>query len=86
MTDLAELERMRQTEITQIREGELANAVVIRMDTSLPIAERIRDYLAQIKNPYCFLCGKTPVQVSFREDGKDLDRAVFSYLQTLNRR
>jgi hypothetical protein len=86
MTNLAELERMSKTKITQIEQSELTNAAVVCMDTSLPIAERIEQYLTQIKNPYCFLCGKTPVQVSFSTDGKSIDDAVFSYLQTLNKR
>lgn len=37
----------------------------IKIDRSLPLEERVRSYLEQIKNPYKFRVGETVVRVSY---------------------
>ena len=37
----------------------------IKIDRSLPLEERVRSYLEQIKNPYKFRVGETAVRVSY---------------------
>lgn len=37
----------------------------IKIDRSLPLEERVRSYLEQIKNPYKFKVGETVVRVSY---------------------
>ena len=57
------------------------NDVTIRMD--LPQEERIKDYLRQIKNPYCFRCGDIIVEVEYGADGLSIDDCLKEYLQNL---
>lgn len=56
---------MNQTELADIR------AVIV--DPSLPREQRIAEFLRQIKNPYCFKCGKMTVRAQFAKNGTSLE-------------
>ena len=45
----------------------------ISVDPKLPKEERIAEFLRQIKNPYCFRCGKFPVRARFADNGVSLE-------------
>ena len=45
----------------------------VSVDQSLPKEERIAEFLRQIKNPYCFRCGKFTVRVQFADNGLSLE-------------
>jgi len=45
----------------------------ISVDKNLPKDERIAEYIRQIKNPYCFKCGKFTVRAKFAENGPSLE-------------
>lgn len=55
------------------------NNVEIRQD--LPRDERIKDFIHQIKNPYCFLCGDVVVEVEYSTNGVSIDDCLREYLQ-----
>lgn len=48
----------------------------VSVDPSLPKEERIKEYLQQIKNPYCFKCGDFTVHVRFAKDGPSLEECL----------
>jgi mevalonate kinase len=76
LPDAAELDVFSRMEIKSVDRASLIDIKSVTIDKSLPIEKRMRQYLEQIKNPYCFLCGKTPVKVTFSEVGKTLDEAI----------
>ena len=45
----------------------------VSVDKNLSKDERIAEYVRQIKNPYCFKCGKFTVNVKFAENGPSLE-------------
>ena len=45
-----------------------------------PVEERIKDYIEQIKNPYCYLCNGVVEKISFAGK-KRLDDCLSSYIQ-----
>lgn len=45
----------------------------VHVDPNLPKNERIKEYLRQIKNPYCFKCGSFTVHARFAKDGPTLE-------------
>lgn len=53
--------------------AELADIRTVAVDQSLPKEERIAEFLRQIKNPYCFKCGKFTVQAQFSPNGVSLE-------------
>ena len=63
----------------EINRDELVDLRTVHIDTSLPKAERMLDYLRQIKTPNCFKVGKYVVCLSFCENGGSAQE-VFSDL------
>ena len=45
----------------------------VKVDCSLPTEERVRSYVEQIKNPYCFRVGDVKVRVSYADKAQSLD-------------
>ena len=45
----------------------------VSVDQTLPKEERIAEFLRQIKNPYCFRCGKFTVRAQFADNGVSLE-------------
>ena len=51
----------------------LADIRDVSVDPNLPKEERIAEFLRQIKNPYCFKCGKFTVRARFANNGISLE-------------
>ena len=51
----------------------LADIREVSVDPKLPEEERIAEFLHQIKNPYCFQCGKFTVRARFAASGPSLE-------------
>ena len=77
------LERMSQQNIETIDRAKLEPLSSVQINTEQSQAEKVLSYLDQIKNPYCFLSGETPVKVCFSEDGRSIDHALIRILQQM---
>lgn len=78
-----DLENMKSVDIRTIDPDSLVNIEDAKINTDLPKQERILDYIKQIKNPYCFKCGKVIVKVSFSNTEVTLEDRLEGYLMTL---
>ena len=47
--------------------SELVDIRDVVIDKSLPLEERVRSYVEQIKDPYCFKVGDVVVRVSYAD-------------------
>lgn len=47
--------------------SELVDIRDITIDTSLPVEDRIKSYITQVKDPYCFRVGDVKVRVSYAD-------------------
>lgn len=74
---LAQLDAMRNT--TEIDRTKLVDIQSVKINPSLPAAQRAERYLEQIKNPYCFLCGGSVVRLRFADGGEDLRARLKNY-------
>ena len=54
----------------------------IQIDPSLPKEERIASFIRQVKNPYCYKCGKIVVKVGF-EEGTTLEEQLKTIFSTM---
>ena len=55
----------------------------VRIDRSLPVEERMRSYVEQIKNPYMFKYGTTIVRVSYANTTQTIDDNFLNLLMSL---
>ena len=80
---LGKLEEMSRMEYGAANKDELVDIETVHIDPDLPPAERLLNYLEQIKNPYCFLCGDTPVKIRFVSEEKSLKQSLYNYFVNL---
>ena len=55
----------------------------VKIDRSLPVEERMRSYVEQIKNPYMFKCGTTIVRVSYANTTQTINDNFLNLLMSL---
>lgn len=77
------LEEMRDLDVRTVDPATLVDIKNITVNTALPRDERLLDFLRQIKNPYCFKCGKAVVKVGFADTEATLDDRLERYLLSL---
>ena len=68
-----DLENMKKVDLQGVDRNSLVDLQEISIDHSLPIEQRVKDFVAKIKNPYCFKCGKYVVISKFSENGLSLE-------------
>jgi len=56
--------------------GELVDIRDVKIDTTLPLEERMKSYIRQIKNPRHYKCGDITVRVSFANTDATLEDRI----------
>lgn len=79
----SQLQQMRSVDITQADPCTLVDIRTVYIDSSLPAAEKMHNYFEQVVNPYCFLCGDTPVRIRFVAESKLLKQSLCNYFLSL---
>lgn len=74
------IETMKNVSPKTVDRSTLVQRSSIRLDPAAPREDRLREFIKQIRNPYCYLDGKTVVKISFAETDKD---AVMKALQDI---
>ena len=78
----ANFEDMQNVDIRTVNPATLRDIEDVTVDTSLPKSERMKSYIEQIGNPYCYRHGKYVVKVSFANTDKTLEDCLLSYLRS----
>lgn len=78
-----DLAQMKEVDIRTIDRESLADIRDVQIDRKLPREQRFRDFLGQIRNPYCYRCGKIIVKISFSDTDATLEDRLEHYLATL---
>jgi hypothetical protein len=81
-----EMAEMSRRGIQNMNTDILVDIDSVKIDDALPVSQRITSFLEQIKNPYCFLCGNTPVKIEYTANAKPLDEKIFDYFIGLKNR
>ena len=63
--------------------SELVDIRDVVIDKSLPLEERVRSYVEQIKDPYCFTVGDVVVRVSYADKDKSLTDSFTSMIASM---
>ncbi len=64
--------------------AELVDIDSVTIDTSLPIEERVKHYVEQVKTPYRFRAGNVIVNIEHKNNGLKLDNAIAAYLSSIS--
>ena len=74
------MEQMKNVDIRTVDPNDLIDINDVQLCADKPKEERIRDFVRQIKNPYCYKVGKIVVKVSFSNCGATLEDRLESLL------
>lgn len=76
MISSKDLENYKSLDIGDVKLDELVDIRTVKIDTTRPVLERILSFMVQIRNPYLFKVGNTPVKVEFNDDGPTLQESL----------
>lgn len=77
------IEEMKSIDVRTVDPDTLVDISDVEVDESLPKDERIREYIRQVKNPYCFKVGDVVVKCSYSNDGVTLRDRFRQLVRTL---
>ena len=77
-----ELESMKNVDIRTVNPATLRDIRDVKINTALPKAQRIQDYIRQIGNPYCYRHGKYVVKISFADTDVTLEERLQAYIRS----
>ena len=77
------VEAMKSVNPKTVDRNNLVERSSVRLDPAAPREERLRDFIQQIKNPYCYLDGKTVVKISFSRTDTTMEDCLEHYLRGL---
>ena len=76
-----ELEAMKNVDIRTVNPATLRDIRDVKINTALPKAQRIQDYIRQIGNPYCYRHGKYVVKIRFADTNVTLEDRMLAYIR-----
>jgi hypothetical protein len=76
------VEEMKNVDVRTVSRDDLVDIRDVHIDRSLPKEERIRSFVQQIRNPYCFKCGNVVVKTSFADTDVTLEERMEHYLRS----
>lgn len=77
------MEAMKNIDPRTADRSQLVDRRDIRIDPDAPREERLRQFVRQIKNPYCYLDGKTVVKITFSKTETTMEDCLAHYLRGL---
>lgn len=75
------LEEMKAVDVRTVSRDELVDIRDVEIDPEQSKEERIKSYIRQIKNPYCFKVGNVVVKTAFADTDVTLDDRLEHYLK-----
>ena len=77
------IETMKNVSPKTVDRSTLVQRSSIRLNPAAPREDRLREFIKQIRNPYCYLDGKTVVKISFAETDTTMEDCLEHYLRGL---
>ena len=77
------LEEMKAVDVRTVDPETLVDVTTIKIDENMSKEERVKEYLRQVRNPYCFKVGNVVVKCSYSNDGVTLKERFEQLVRTL---
>lgn len=66
-----------------VKSEELVERSTVKINMEASKEERVKEYIKQIKNPYCYKDGNTIVKISFAQTDITMEECISHYLKGL---
>lgn len=77
------INEMKNIDIRTVDPSTLVDIKKVKVNTDLPVEERKKDFIRQVKNPYCFRCGNVVIKISFADTTATLEERLENYFKSL---
>ena len=77
------LKEMEDVNLHLVQKESLVDIKDVKVDTSLSRTERLREFVKQVGNPYCFLCEGVIVKMCFADTEETLEDKLNAYFMSL---
>ena len=77
------LREMKDVDIRSVNVNELVELSTVHTDPGLIKFVRIKNYINQIKNPYCFRIGETAIKTSYAKTGPTIEELLANIITRL---
>lgn len=77
------LEEMKNVDITKIDPSTLVDIRDVHIPNELTGDERIKEFIKQIKNPYCYRIGDVVIKNAYADDGPELEECFRQIIMTM---
>lgn len=81
--EIFDLDDLKNVNVEEVDTNSLVDIRDVKINTDLPAEERIKDFIRQIKNPYCFKYDKMVVKLNFEETDITFEDRIKDYLSLL---
>ena len=78
---MIDLDKLRNVDVRTVDINTLVDIRDVKLDRSLNKPERMKSFVEQIKNPYCFRYGDTVVKISFADTDRTLEDCLEEYVR-----
>lgn len=80
-----DFQTLKNVDIRTVDPSTLVDINDISVNKRLPQGERLKNFVRQIGNPYCYKCGEAVIKVSFSNTTATLEDRIENYLKTFSR-
>lgn len=74
---------MEKLDIRTVKKESLVDLKDVKIDKSKPKSERIEEFIAQVKNPYCCICDGIIVKMKFSDQETTLEEKLKNYFSSI---
>ena len=80
---MADLDALKNVDIRTVDKSTLTDIRSIKINLNDSPEKKMKDYIDQIKNPYCFLCNGYAVKVEFADTDRTIEDCFSDYIESL---
>ena len=74
---------MKNIDIRDVDINNLVDLTTVKIDETKPVPERVRSFMDQVKNPFCFKVGNIAVKVEYMDHGPTFQENLEEMLSML---
>lgn len=74
---------LKDVDLKTVNRAELIERNKVKVNPNANREERLQDFIKQIKNPYCYMDGKTAIKISFSNTYATMEDCIAHYLKGL---
>lgn len=82
--DKSQYEQLKNVDVRTVDANTLVNIEDVVIHQELPKEERIRDFVEQIRNPYCYKCNGIVVKSVYNDEGGTLEDRLVNLFHALS--